>query len=256
MDEWDSIDLSDLTDDSADQPETEETMVETAETQEEEKGAEAEEGTGQPAESAEKPDTDQYYELKHLDDIRRVTLDEMKTYAQKGLDWDRMKEARDKAIADNKRASAHEEFLKEMAGNEDVETFIDGVRAKRMAQRDGIDEGLALEKIKLARERAAFEAEKNPPADPVAEKRRQSYVDFAARFPGLKSADIPNEVWEAHQKGEDLTLAYLTYQNKSLSEKVNSLEQEAKNKTLSAGSMKSAGTAAKDEFDTLWYDGN
>jgi hypothetical protein len=251
MDEW-SMDFSDLTAE-ADQPEAEaeNEVEENAEAPAEETTAEETAGAEGGESAGEQPKADQLFELKHLDEVRSVTLDDMRVLAQKGMDYDRIRERADSV-------KRYEDFLKEMADGQDVESFMDTVRARKLAGKDGIDETTALERVKLNREREELNAQKeSEKPDPETERRQKSYVEFKTKFPALNSSDIPDEVWAAHQKGDSLTVAYLDYQNKSLNEKVKALEQNQKNKERTTGSLKSDGAAkALDEWEKMWNNGN
>ena len=79
----------------------------------------------------------------------------------------------------------------------------------------------------------------------------------------MKAQDIPAEVWEKVRGGVPLVTAYAQHENKQLREenealkaKVETAEQNKKNKERSTGSQSSAGKSSKkDIFEELWYDG-
>ena len=244
-DVWDDIDLSDLTptESEADQPNEEE-----GEAPEETKGPET------PAEEEPAPQ-EELFELKNMNEVRKVTRAEITELAQKGLNWEHVKSERDTASA---KANRYEAFLKALSDGKDIEEFMDSVSARQLAQKEGIDESVALQKVQLQREREAFEAEKKarePRENPEETARKKMFQTFRETYQGVKADDIPNEVWAEVNKGADLTLAYTMNQNKQLQAKVKALENNEKNSGRSTGSMKTAGQSKKDEFDALWNDG-
>ena len=94
--DWDDISFDDLTDDAdeedgaaAEAPEADQPTEEQAETE----GEPETEGT----EQDEAKDADQLFELKHLDEVRSVDREEVIVLAQKGMDYDRIREKYDAA---------------------------------------------------------------------------------------------------------------------------------------------------------------
>ena len=241
------------------EPETEETEVET-EVETEDTTEEVKEP--EPAPEAETPAeevTPELFTLKHLDETRSVNKDEVIALAQKGLDYDRIRE----------RSDEYESFLKEMANGRPITDLIDSVRAAKLAKDTGLDEKTALERVKLDRERKAFEAEKERSNNASTEKQREearrqeSFAAFVKARPGVKADAIPKEVWAEFNKSGDLLGAYEKYEAKQLREEVEALRKEnealkqnTKNKERTAGSRKTAGNKSSDDgFDASWYDG-
>lgn len=273
-DDWDDVDLSDLSDEAESDTETDSADENDAEPSE---SAETAEKADQPAEAVEaqqettaqeqtqeQPEADQRFELKHLDERREVTLDEMKTLAQKGMDYDRIREERDEM-------REGWEFLKELAGGKPVQDLMDEARAARLSEQEGIDREIALGRVKLARERKAFEAEQQKAAaaqqaqtraDEAAEAgkaaherwRQDCFVAFSKEFPGVDPTAIPKEVWDAFNKGETLVSAYRGYKLRELEEEKATKQQAEDAAQRSTGSRQGAGTSEDDEFDRLWYD--
>lgn len=249
--EWDDIALDDIEAQEADPEEG------PAQGTEPEAGSPHTAETGEPespsaAIEAEEPTM---YELSHYSGNRSVTLEEMRALAQKGLDWDNMKAERDTARA---TYAAHEEFLKELADGGDIETMIDSVRARRMAQAENIDENTAMQRVQLNKERKAFEVEKAaaaPKRDPAVEARQKMFLSFHQNYPDVKADSIPKDVWAAVNAGADLTTAYAMHEAKSLRDRLAAMEQNQKNSARSTGSMSATGESTEDEFDRLWNDG-
>lgn len=269
-DDWDDIDLSDVSDNAA-----EEEMVsgseETGEAdqQEPESDTEPEEATEAPEQTDGQSEADQLFTLKHLDETRQVGRHEVIALAQKGMDYDRIRQDRDNARAEAARLSELETFLQELAapGGMTVDELMDRTRANMLAEQKGIDQETALERVRLDRERRALDADRQAGAQQASEQQRmqESMDRFIKGHPDLDAKDIPREVWEAFAAGKDLGDAYALHEAKTLREtlaerekELEALRQNQKNKARSTGSQTTAGdkkSTADDEFDRLWYDG-
>lgn len=280
-DDWSDIDFSDLEIMDGDEEESQggETQNDTAEPEADQQEGEAEaEAANEPTAEAqeqtdrsEEADQPELIELKHLGQTVRVTPEQLNAYAQMGLDYQRIREDRDAARKEVERLTAMETFLKELAAPQgiSVEDLIDGARAEVLAKKERLNKDVALQRIKLDRERKAFEAQKDQQKKEAQAKsqeeakRQEQFLRFARTYPKVKPNDIPKDVWDAFKDGEDLVNAYARFENRELKEKVSKLESQletakknSENKRRSAGSQRSAGSASEmDEFDRAWYDG-
>ncbi len=280
-DDWSDIDFSDLEILDGDEEESQggETQNDTAEPEADQQEGEAEaEAANEPTAEAqeqtdrsEEADQPELIELKHLGQTVRVTPEQLNAYAQMGLDYQRIREDRDAARKEVERLTAMETFLKELAAPQgiSVEDLIDGARAEVLAKKEHLNKDVALQRIKLDRERKAFEAQKDQQKKEAQAKsqeeakRQEQFLRFARTYPKVKPNDIPKDVWDAFKDGEDLVNAYARFENRELKEKVSNLESQletakknSENKRRSAGSQRSAGSASEmDEFDRAWYDG-
>lgn len=273
-DDWDDIDLSDVQDNDSDQDEREEETTESPEEadQQKEEPVEEEEPTDENPDPDGQEEADQpTFDLKYMGEIKTVGREEVVTLAQKGLNYDRILGERDTAKAEVSRLQEYENFLQELAGpdNLSVEDLIDSTRAEVLAQKEGIDPAVALQRIKLDRDKRAFEAQKSrEQADQRAkqaeeERQQEDFRRFVQAYPGVKAQDIPAEVWEKVRGGVPLVTAYAQHENKQLREenaalkaKVETAEQNKKNEERSTGSQSSSGKSTKkDIFEELWYDG-
>lgn len=216
------------------------------------------------------------YELKYMDQTRKVGRNEVTVLAQKGMDYDRIRTERDsfKAEAEQLRESQrlfgkYDAFMKELAKDGDVDEAMDTVRARMLVQRaeaEGrhMDYDAALERVKFDRERAEFEAmkagkqtaEKEPEPevkDTESARAQDRFLEFAQNFPDVKPEDIPKEVWDEFEKGQPLSDAYMKYENRQLKEKIKTLELNQKNRERSLGSSASSGAGKqRDPFDIGW----
>lgn len=229
--------------------------------------------TEEPESATEQETADQpeLIELKHLGQVVRVTPEQLNAYAQMGLDYQRIRDDRDAARAEVARLKEMEDYLKELAAPQgiSVEDLLDGAKAEVLANKEHLDRGIALQRVKLDRERKQFEAQKAQQTRAQQEqsekeqRQRDQFLQFAKEYPKVKPNDIPKEVWEKFKEGMNLTSAYAQYEAKSLRDQVASLEakleaekKNSENKKRSTGTQKSAGNVTEqDAFDRLWYDG-
>ena len=238
---------------NADQQEAKEPQDKAAETETEPEKAEAV--------------TDQF-ELKHLDETKTVSRDEVITLAQKGMDYDRIRTKYDELKAGESQRNAHEAFLKELAesAGQSVDDMIDAARARILANKakaEGktLTEEDALAQIKQEREKQAQEEKPEQQKEPSAEEnkeaeRQQSFLRFSKEFPEVKAEEIPAEVWKDFAEGKgDLADLYARQENKRLKAELAVMKQNEENRKKSTGSRSTAGSAKKSAFDDAWYDG-
>lgn len=274
-DDWSDLDFSDLEmTDAGEEGESEGHGAE-PEADQQEGEAEAEEEE-EPAEPEREPEGQEEADqpsvvLKHLGQEVRVTPEQRDALAQMGLDYARIREDRDNARAENARLQKLEDFLKELAApqNMSIEDLMDTTRAQVLADREGIDRNIALQRVKLEREKQEFtlqqrSAQQQRQLQDQEEKRRQdNFLRFSQTYPDVNPNEIPQEVWKKFGEGDDLVSVYAQYEAKLLREenavlkkRAETAEQNAKNKVRSTGSQKSAGsTSEMDAFDRAWYDG-
>lgn len=225
----------------------------------------------------------QLFELKHLGETKNVNRDEVVTLAQKGMDYDRVTEKNtqlENQVSEQKQQLAtlteHENALQELAkqSGTTVEELVENMLIAVTKSKYGIDDdGMALERVRLDRERRALDQERAALATKNQEQEQQAanekwrgecFDAFAKAYPDVDPASIPNGVWEAFNRGETLVSAYARERNKALEAEIARMKSEqetrdrnAANAARSTGSQSSAGKTGSDEaFDALWYDGN
>lgn len=288
----DADDWSDITADSFADIEDDVPGVPDTETQSNDAAPEVEQNDGgqdadaaQPGENEEQQaQTDgQLFELKHLGETKNVNRDEVVTLAQKGMDYDRVTEKNtqlETQVSEQKQQLAtlteHENALQELAkqSGTTVEELVENMLIAVTKSKYGIDDdGMALERVKLDRERRALDQERAALAPQKQEQEQQAanekwrgecFDAFAKAYPDVDPASIPNGVWEAFNRGETLVSAYARERNKALEAEIARMKSEqetrdrnAANAARSTGSQSSAGKTGSDEaFDALWYDGN
>ena len=288
----DADDWSDITADSFTDVEDDAQGAPVTETQGNDAAPEIEQNDGgqdadaaQPGENeGQQAQTDgQLFELKHLGETKNVNRDEVVTLAQKGMDYDRVTEKNtqlETQVSEQKQQPAQltepENALQELAkqSGTTVEELVENMLIAVTKSKYGIDDdGMALERVKLDRERRALDQERAALATKNQEQEQQAanekwrgecFDAFAKAYPDVDPASIPNGVWEAFNRGETLVSAYARERNKALEAEIARMKSEqetrdrnAANAARSTGSQSSAGKTGSDEaFDALWYDGN
>jgi len=214
-------------------------------------------GETQPAEAeAEATDADQYLELKHLDEVKKVTKDEAKVLAQKGMDYDRIRGKLNEAETNNKKLQEYADFLTEIKGDfATVEDLMADTRARMLSEKEKISYDEAKAKLAAQADQQKAKQDAAPSRDEILESiRQESYKEMLKAYPDVKPADIPKEVWDDMQTTNSLVASYAKYEAKKLAEENKVLKQNSKNKARSTGSMKTSGnTGYTDEIDEMWY---
>lgn len=214
---------------------------------------------------------DQRFQLKHLDTVTSVDRDEVVTLAQKGLDYDRIRgkletlrgvqEELEALRLEHTKTDKIASFVSELAKEQglDTEAFIDHTKAGILAEKEGIDQKTALERVRLDKERAALESQRAPEGPQAAKAAREQAIKaFVAENTDPKTgemlvsvAEIPTSVWQDFDKSGDLIGAYARYENKQLKQRAAELEQKLaakkkneENKQKSTNSRQSAGDSA------------
>lgn len=221
-------------------------------------GAETAENAENTAETADPKAEEghQLYTLKSPKGERQCGIDEVLTLANKGMDYDGVREDRDSL----------REFLTELAqsGGMSTEELIDSTRArmlvqKRQAEGNPISETDAL--FTVQRERAEKKAARAAETAKAEEQTRNRMIsDFIAEFPDVQATDIPNSVWAESRETGNLAAAYRKYANNQkdaelqrLKKEIETLKQNKKNKERSTGSMRSSGVSSSaDPFEEGW----
>lgn len=215
------------------------------------------EPAAEPTQEAQPEDADQYLELKHFDEVRKVNKEEAKRLAQMGLDYERIKTERDSMKADYQTLKGYEAFLNELKGNfPSIDALMNDTRARLLADKEGISYADAMAKVQNQNPAPAKPA---APAD-KAIQGNDAVQKFVDQYPDVKAEDIPQSVWDEVKKTGDLAGAYAKYEASkkdsriaALEAEINTLKQNEKNAKRSAGSSSSSGkTNAKSMIQSLW----
>lgn len=254
------VDLSDLDlSDNEDGNQTDETETEQTEQEQPEQ-----------EETQEKPQEGETFELKYNKETRKVSREEMTELAQKGLNHDRILAQRDEMRGEldglRKFKSENEESITAIqaaaeAAGVDIPQFLRSLRENAYVSQ-GLSRDAAKERVlreEAERKLEGVRAKEQRAADSEAEKKAAQKKDidlFVKVYKGVSPDSIPQEVWDSVREGESLVSAYGRYEtrkvneeNKTLQAKIKAMEQNAKNKSASVGSIKSDGKeTAKDPF--------
>jgi hypothetical protein len=269
-DSWDDIDLSDLADEGTAAEE------DTAEEVEESESTEETEASQQTETEVRSEDS---FTLKYMGEEKSVTREEIVPLAEKGMNYDKVKGQLEAARndlkefeqvkADLSKRNEQLQYLEELAKeqNMSLDELIENTQVQVMHRKTGKDmevcRGIVANE-RRARELQAQQAKTAEVADTKA-KRDADIAEFMKAYPELASdpKNVPNEVWDAVNKGESLLNAYRAYEVKALraeleQQKAAAAEEKRKqeNKSRSTGSQKTKGTKTVDPFDAIWYDGN
>lgn len=205
---------------------------------------------------AEEPKT---WKLRHLDEEKTVNEQEITALAQKGLDYDRIREKYEesKPVMDLFRGFAKQAGMT-------VPDYVTYLRTQAK-KAGGMNEAEAKRAVELEdREAAVAEKERQQKEDrktqtDAEERRRADIAEFQKTFPeAAREPDkIPQTVWENVRGGMSLVAAYAKFQVEQAQKAAEEAKQRAaaqvqnqKNASRSTGSMKSAGedTKEKDPF--------
>ena len=213
-----------------------------------------------PDSEAEKPgDEDkagnQRFKITYLGNEEELTLEQMTELAQKGRDYDHVRQERDKLKGETGTKMAFLEDLAKRAGVS-VDEQIERTRALWLVN-DEYDKGNELsEEEALKRVRAEKQKAETPEEDTAPADFDDQVTEFLKLYPNVKSDEIPAEVWEMVKGGTRLLNAYQANEIKQLrSEDAKHKQEEInrKNEKRSTGSLNSAGASRqKDAFDEGW----
>ena len=264
------IDMSDIDFGATDNAETEPDVEATPETDpaDQQETAEGESDTDETEKEEATEETDRFT-LKHLDEVKTVSKEEVVTLAQKGMDYDRLKqksEERYMALESEKklaetRISIFDEIAKR-GGFRDVDELVENIQAEQLAEQIGTDKETALKQVRLEKkEKELLEKEQRL----TTEKTSRNKVDddaraFIDKHPSVDFNAIPKEVWDKVNSGESLLNAYdefmtekaqkeLSAENERLKSELEAAKKNADNKSRSTGSATSAG---KDSVSDPW----
>lgn len=225
------------------------------------------------------PDTQQpqqepeLFELKVNKGIQKVTMDQMKEYAQQGLDYGRVRQQRDslqQSLNDQMQwRSQNEAHLNELsevakAAGMDIPGLISSLRVNMLVQQ-GMSRETAQERIRAERaerqiaanqQQAQQQRSAQAQQEQARQRQEQDVQNFLRIYSGVDPRTIPQSVWAEVRNGDTLVSAYGRYQNqqlqnqiKELNAKLEAQKQNNNNKQRSLGSVKSSGNnSVKDDF--------
>lgn len=248
---WDGDDTDDgpIDDDTSDeveegQPDDDHDETETKEEDKsEEPGAETEEAN-------------QLFKIKYNGNEEELTLDQMTELAQKGRNYDHVREERDNLRG---KSGRYESFLQKLADKAGVsiDEQIDLTEAMWLMDEEAekgnsLTEAEAL--LRVQRNRNEVQSEQETQAESKADLEISR---FMKAYPDVRAENIPKEVWDIVNQNEgDLLGAYQSWENRQLKAEIEKLKKEAhneRNAQRSTGPRKSSGAnKVKDAFDEGW----
>lgn len=237
--------------------EVEEPAEESAETEEES------ETETEDAENQSETEDGESLEIKYNGETKRISRDEARTLAQKGMNYDHIKSQHDSLKEENERLSGAAKVLERLArnANQSPEEYLKSLNDRLAAEEEkrqikdvmtkyGVDEKTARRINQDHRENSRQYEDYSSVKQKLAElelrdKARDTWMSFVREHPEIKTYDeLPEEVKLQVKQGKDLTDAYNAYEIKQLRDKLAKGERQAKNKENSAGSVKDSGSSA------------
>lgn len=260
-DDTETDDVIDDSEESEDLEDEEDTETAEEDKPDEEESKEAEEEEGNHGEE----NTGMTFTLKVNKEEKQVGLEEMTALAQKGADYDRVKENYAKsqqAIQDLKKQYEILDIVAEKTGKTPEE--LAELLYLSLRKNEGASEDLAKEELKrtkVEKERDTLKTQKAQAEEQKdnAESRAQREIEaFKNDYPDVKLTDeLLSKLTPDIQKGKSLSTAYRNLEKaqaeakiKELEQKLAAKEQNDKNKKRSPGSQKdSGGRRSRSDYD-------
>ena len=229
------------------------------------------------AEGGEKPDSgsEQKFKIKVNKEEKEVSLEEMTALAQKGADYDRIKERDAKSQQTIQELQAQIDGFTAKQGVLDVLDIIaqkSGSSLEQLAESlyinfrksGGASEDAAREELKsakLEKELGALKSQQTKQQEKASEEESRAQREmeqFRSEYPDVElTEELVDKLVPDVQKGMTLSAAYRKMEKAQEAEKIAELErklaakqQNAKNRRSSPGSQQdSGGSRSKDVFD-------
>lgn len=214
--------------------------------------------TGTPPEQSaeeQKADQPQLFTLKYRGEQLQVTQDET------------VRQERDQLLQYRQEADPALELVRGYAQRNGmtVGDYLDYCRRRELMSQ-GINEQTANAQIAVEKQQAALQRQnaeaaaarkrQEAEADQARQRQEAQRKDFAAflgAYPGVKTTEIPKEVWEKVAQGESLVSAYTMHRNRQLEAELAAERQNRKNQQRTTGSLSDpAGGDKKDDIDRWW----
>lgn len=215
-----------------------------------------------------KADQPELFTVKNRDETRQVTREELIAMAQKGWDYDHIREERDQLRQYRQEADPAYVLVKSYAERNgmDVSQYLDYCRKQELMSQ-GINEQTANAQVALEKERVQFQTQQREAQEEVArreqadrkaqaeaEARRKDMDAFLSVYPNVKAEAIPKEVWVKVGQGVPLLTAYTMHRSAALEAEIAALKKNNENAARTTGSLVSPAEGNnKDEIDALWY---
>ena len=208
-------------------------------------------------------DDGEKFPVKWLDETKELTREEVIRYAQKGMDYDRTKQAlhalREEADALRAFKTEHEAQIEELtaylkeSGKTSLNDVLDDLRVSELIGK-GDSADLAREKIRAARleRQLAANAQRQTEQDEGKRKAQADLEAFQKEYPDVKVDEaLLKELGDDLKATGNLTRAYekmqrrkLEADNAALRKQIEADKQKASNKRRTTGSQKSSGSVS------------
>lgn len=208
-------------------------------------------------------DDGEKFPVKWLDETKELTREEVIRYAQKGMDYDRTKQAlhalREEADALRAFKTEHEAQIEELtaylkeSGKTSLNDVLDDLRVSTLIGK-GDSADLAREKIRAARleRQLAANTQRQTEQDESSRKAKADLEAFQKEYPDVRVDEaLLKELGDDLTATGNLTRAYerlqrrkLEADNAALRKQLETGKQKASNKRRTTGSQKSSGSAA------------
>lgn len=208
-------------------------------------------------------DDGEKFPVKWLDETKELTREEVIRYAQKGMDYDRTKQAlhalREEADALRAFKAEHEAQIEELtaylkeAGKTSLGDVLDDLRFSELIGK-GDSADLAREKIRAARleRQLAANTQRQTEQDEGKRKAQADLEAFQKEYPDVKVDEaLLKELGDDLKATGNLTRAYekmqrrkLEADNAALRKQIEADKQKASNKRRTTGSQKSSGSVS------------
>ena len=208
-------------------------------------------------------DDGEKFPVKWLDETKELTREEVIRYAQKGMDYDRTKQAlhalREEADALRAFKAEHEAQIEELtaylkeSGKTSLNDVLDDLRVSELIGK-GDSADLAREKIRAARleRKLAANAQRQTEQDEGKRKAQADLEAFQKEYPDVKVDEaLLKELGDDLKATGNLTRAYekmqrrkLEADNAALRKQIEADKQKASNKRRTTGSQKSSGSVS------------
>ena len=264
--ETDDTEDGNVIDDSADDDTAHEPTEEPESDEDDSEGEEPtdpDEGAEEAKEEPESGNGEQMFTLKVNKEEKQVTLDEMTALAQKGADYDRVKENYTKSQQNVQDLQAKLDALNAHQSALDILTMVaekSGASIDQLAESiyvnlrksAGASEDAAREELKsakLERELNSYKAQKKQSEDDADSRAKRDMDAFQQEYPDVQlTRDLIQKLTADIQNGMSLSAAYRKFERAQETAKIAELErklaakaQNDKNKNQSPGSQKDSG---------------
>jgi hypothetical protein len=189
-----------------------------------------------------------FLEVQYNKEVIRLDKEKAKEYAQKGMNYDKVKERLSSLENDPRLAFVDsqakkygltaDEYLRAVAEQQVADEI------EQLADEKGLPEDVARELYESKKFREQYMQQQQQQT--FQQKQQQMMQEFITAYPEVKAESIPQEVWQLYENGVDLVSAYARHESKLLRQQLAELKEAKKvnqeNELASTGSIKGQGS--------------